>query len=169
MMRRSAAWHTLCFLVGGFTLLTSGCTDNQIGRLCLNPSQPVKNGVTFVNPAPDCPSRLCMIFPPSTSSLAKTDHKTNELSICTAECNSDDDCVSQYDNSSGANARCNKYVCAVASTVGGSDSFCCKKLCICDADLQPGMNTDGPGPKLERDSYNVPIPTYCRNPNACQQ
>jgi hypothetical protein len=168
MMRRSAAWHTLCFLVGGLTLLTSGCTDNQIGRLCNNPSQPVKNGVTFVNPAPDCPSRLCMIFGPSNSTLAKADHKTNELSICTAECNSDDDCVSQYDNGSGS-TKCGKYVCAVASVVGGAESFCCKKLCICDADLQPGFNTDGPGPKLARDSYNVPIPTACQNATSCTQ
>ena len=80
MMRRSAAWHTLCFLVGGLTLLTSGCTDNQIGRLCNNPGQPVKNGVTFVNPAPDCPTRLCMITPPSTSANAKLFRTESRLS-----------------------------------------------------------------------------------------
>ena len=39
---------------------------HQIGSLCLNPSTPVTNGVTFVNPAPDCPSRLCMITPKTT-------------------------------------------------------------------------------------------------------
>jgi hypothetical protein len=109
-----------------------------------------------------------MIFGPSNSALAKADHKTNELSICTAECNSDDDCASQYDSTSGS-SKCGKYVCAVASVVGGADAFCCKKLCLCDADLQPGFNTDGPGPKLTRDSYNVPIPTACMNATSCTQ
>ena len=58
---------------------------------------------------------------------------------------------------------------AVLELLGGADAFCCKKLCICDADLQPGFNTDGPGPKLARDSYNVPIPTACMNATSCTQ
>jgi hypothetical protein len=164
MMRRFAARCTLSSLLGGLAMLAVGCADNQIGRICNNPSATVKNGVTFVNPAPDCPSRLCMITPATTNSLAKPDHKSTELSICTAECNTDDDCASQYEGSS----RCNKFVCAVASVVPGEENFCCKKLCMCDADLQPGFNSDGSGPKLERDSFGVVIPTACKRANACK-
>lgn len=167
MMHRSVAWRTLSSFIGGLALLaSSGCADNQIGRRCNNPSSPVTNGVTFVNPAPDCPSRLCMITPKSTSGQALEAHKSAELSICTAECNTDDDCNSGY--TGGANPTCSKFVCAVASVVPGEENFCCKKICMCNADLQPGFNTNGTGARLENDEFGVPIPTACRRANACQ-
>lgn len=174
MTRPSAAFHSLLSVFGGLALLAAGCTDNQIGRICNNPSSRVTNGVTFVNPAPDCPSRLCMITPPSTSTdpVPKTNHTTQapnggELAVCTAECNSDDDCASQY---AGADSKtCGKYVCAVASVVPGEENFCCKKLCMCDADLQEGFNKDSKSTvKLDRDEFNVPIPTACKRANACK-
>jgi len=161
MTRRSYAWYSLCSLVGGFAMFVAGCADNQIGRICNNPSAPVKNGVTFVNPAPDCPSRLCMITPPVPAVTGN--HKSNELSVCTAECQSDDDCNSQFTDTN----RCPKFVCAVPSVVPGEENFCCKKLCMCESDLLAGFNKDGAGPKLERDEFNVPIPSACRKANAC--
>ena len=157
MKRRVTAWYSLCSAVLGFALTATGCADNQIGRICLNPSAPVKNGVTFVNPAPDCPSRLCMITPKSTVAPPDTSHFTSELSICTAECNTDDDCGSAYTDRS----RCPRYVCAVASVVPGEENFCCKKLCVCEYDLQAGFNKDGSGAPLERDKFGVPIPKFC--------
>lgn len=169
MTRRSAAFQSLLSLCGGLVLFAAGCTDNQIGRICNNPSAKVTNGVTFVNPAPDCPSRLCMITPPSMSAdpVPKDSHKTSELAICTAECNSDDDCASEY--AGGESKTCNKYVCAVASVVPGEENFCCKKLCMCDSDLQEGFNKDSKSTvKLDRDSFNVPIPTACKRANACK-
>jgi hypothetical protein len=33
-----------------------------------------------------------------------------------------------------------QYVCAVPTTVGSG--FCCRKLCMCPLDLQPGFNQD---------------------------
>ncbi len=168
MKRRLAAWFSFCSL--GIALLLSGCTDNQIGRACNNPlASKVTSGVTFVNPAPDCPTRLCMITPKvsdSTNALAKSDHRTNELSICTTECNTDDDCGSPYENDN----RCGKYVCAVASVVPDptGETFCCKKLCMCDADRQKGFNMDGNGASLPKDSFGVSIPPACVDPaTAC--
>lgn len=176
MKRPSNALYTLCCSIvagiglGGMVLLLGACADNQIGRLCNNPSSPVTNGVTFVNPAPDCPSRLCMITPPSNSPLAQPDHKTGttsgtgELRICTADCNTDDDCASQFANST----RCSKFVCAVPSVVPGEENFCCKKLCMCNADLTPGLNVDDTrGNMLPRDSFNVPIPFACTRADSC--
>ncbi|MBL8633600.1 MAG: hypothetical protein JNM40_10280 [Myxococcales bacterium] len=103
----------------------------------------------------------------TTNALAKADHRTNELSICTAECNTDDDCGSPYENDN----RCGKYVCAVASVVPDptGETFCCKKLCMCDADRQKGFNMDGNGASLPKDSYGVSIPPACQDPaTACK-
>jgi hypothetical protein len=161
MMRRSTAWYSLSSLLAGLVLYLGGCADNQIGRLCLNPSTPVTNGVTFVNPAPDCPSRLCMITPKTTQAPGDSPHRMSELSICTAECNSDDDCASPFTD----NARCARYVCAVPSVVPGEENFCCKKLCMCETDLAAGFNKDGNGPKLCRDPGGVAIPKFCLPPD----
>ena len=155
MKRRVTAWSTFCSAMLGFVLTAVGCADNQIGRICLNPSAMVKNGVTFVNPAPDCPSRLCMITPKSAAAPADNSHSTSELSVCTAECNSDDDC------GNADKSRCPRDVCAVASVVPGEENFCCKKLCICEYDLQAGFNKDGSGAPLDRDKFGVPIPKFC--------
>jgi hypothetical protein len=158
MMRRSTAWYSLCSLLSGLALSLGGCADNQIGRLCNNPSTMVNNGVTFVNPAPDCPSRLCMITPKVAT--APEPHKSNELAICTATCNTDDDCASAFTD------RCSRFVCAVASVVPGEENFCCQKLCMCETDLQAGFNKDGNGPKLCRDPQGVPIPKFCLPPES---
>lgn len=171
MRRSSNAWFTICSILGGFALLFTftGCADNQIGRICNNPGPAVSNGVTFVNPAPDCPSRLCMVTPPSISPLAAVDHKQGtgtDLRICTADCNTDDDCASQFANTS----RCSKYVCAVPSVIPGEENFCCKKLCMCNADLTAGLNVDDPagkGNKLPRDEFNVAVPFTCMRPDKC--
>ena len=159
MMRRSTAWYSVSSLLAGLALYLGGCADNQIGRLCLNPSTPVTNGVTFVNPAPDCPSRLCMITPKSTDSPADSPHRNSELSICTAECTSDNDCASAYTD----NPRCARFVCAVPSVVPGEENFCCKRLCMCETDLAAGFNKDG-ATKLCRDPGGVAIPKFCLPP-----
>lgn len=159
MTFRSTAWNSLCSILFGLTLAVSGCADNQIGRICLNPSgSPVKTGVTFVNPAPDCPSRLCMITPKSSDpAAAATPRANNELSVCTADCNTDDDCASEFTD----NSRCPRYVCAVPSVLPGEENFCCRKLCVCQYDLLAGFNKDGTGTPLSRDAYDVPIPKFC--------
>lgn len=160
MKRRFAAWFSFCSL--GLALMLSGCADNQIGRACNNPlASKVTSGVTFVNPAPDCPTRLCMITPAVSSSVSpnvKPDHSTNSLAVCTAECKTDADCGSPYENDN----RCGKYVCAVASVVPDptGETFCCKKLCMCDADRQNGFNM---GDTLPKDADGVPIPPACQN------
>lgn len=164
MKRRFAAWFSFCSL--GFALTVTGCADNQIGRACNNPlASKVTSGVTFVNPAPDCPTRLCMITPAVTdpnNQLAKTDHRANPLAACTMECNTDADCESPYAEKDN---RCGKYVCAVASVVPDptGETFCCKKLCMCDADRQAGFNVDGAGTSLPKDSAGVSIPPACQN------
>ena len=154
----------LCTLFCLFAL--GGCADNQIGRPCNSLDQSGgttgTSGIRFVNPAPDCPTRLCMVTaPPSTITSGATGH-TTELAICTTSCDTNDDCATSSDFTSDK-TRCTKYVCGVPSVVPGQDNFCCQKLCMCQDDLIPGFNEDNPrgGAHVPRDSSNVPIPSVC--------
>jgi hypothetical protein len=107
-----------------------------------------------------------MITPKTQNAMAGSPHQSSELAACTAECNTDDDCASAYTDPSSTTPvpRCSRFVCAVPSVVPGQENFCCKKLCICESDLEAGFNKDGNGPKLCRDPSGVPIPKFCLPP-----
>ncbi|MCS6914800.1 MAG: hypothetical protein RMK29_08125 [Myxococcales bacterium] len=127
------------------------------------------SGVSFVNPAPDCPTRLCMVTPPPQSVGNTMASRTGTLAICTTTCETDADCETAEEYK--ARDRCSKYVCAVPSVVPGEENFCCKKLCTCQDDLIAGFNKDDPRggtPKLPRDAAGVPIPSACNKPTKCQ-
>jgi hypothetical protein len=139
-----------------------GCADNQIGRPCNDLNKVPASGVNFVNPAPDCPTRLCMVSP-TLSPQQKTrtgSTRTGALAMCTAFCESNSDCQAsdQYTKTD----RCKKYVCAIPSVVPGEENFCCRKLCVCEDDLIPGLNTNderNPGGLMKEG--DVVIPTAC--------
>jgi hypothetical protein len=150
-MRQNA--FALCAVI---SLLGVGCVDNQVGRPCNNLGRSPMNGVSFVNPAPDCPTRLCMVTPPPPTGTTGHD---GTLSICTAECQVDADCETGQDFQKECKA--GRYVCAVPSVVPGEENFCCKKLCVCADDLIAGFNKEVPGVKLARDDYDTVIPTAC--------
>src|SRR5579883_1322853 len=151
-----------CALLSAILAAVPGCTDNQIGRPCNSLGKSPASGVSFVNPAPDCPSRLCMVTPPpATITPGAMGHDT-PLAMCTASCETDDDCGTSGDFQDAT--RCTKYVCAVPSVVPGAENFCCQKLCMCADDRIPGFNVNAAGSApLPKDDAGTVIPTACTN------
>lgn len=155
------------FLVGlAGVAVTAGCADNQIGRLCNDPSlntggKPA-SGLSIVAPAPDCPSRLCLTTPgPTTATATRT---AGTLSVCSAECATDSDCETAGDYKSASS--CTKYTCAYPSIIP-TDNFCCKKICMCDADIPAFAKNPPAGKMLQRDPDGVLQPDRCRQADAC--
>lgn len=117
--------------------LSTGCNPNSIGRLCVNPQMSAPTGPQIVSPALECPSRLCLIEPTTST----TEAQGGSRNTCTAECGSDGDCDAETKDYCQSG-----FVCAIATQVG---SFCCKKFCICKDDLQDGVNKMGEGDALQ--------------------
>ena len=126
----------LCALLGGVVGVGFlACNPNSIGRPCVNPQGSDVRGTQISSPALECPSRLCLIQPISSSGGAVADGGTAiPRATCTATCDSNSDCDSPENTS-----QCKHFVCAVAATAG---PFCCRKMCICKDDLQPSVNED---------------------------
>ena len=157
MKRRLAAWFSFCSL--GLPLMLSGCTDNRSAEpATIRSHGRSASGVTFVNPAPTVRPGFCMIYAEGGGQhpcLAKADHRANELAVCTAESATPTPTAAALMRNDN---RCGKYVCVVASVPDPTgETFCCKKLCMCDADRQKGFNVDGNGASLPKDSYGVSI------------
>jgi hypothetical protein len=123
-------------------VLLAACNTNSIGRPCVNPGgQPVK-GVQVSSPALECPSRLCLLEPPSAAqgNVSQVSDGGAFRAICTASCNSDSDCSAETDDyCKDASGRPLGFVCAVAAAGG---PFCCRKVCMCRGDLDPKFNQD---------------------------
>ena len=107
------------------------CNPNSIGRPCVNPEGSAVLGTQVSSPALECPSRLCLIQPPSGST---TDTDGGSRATCTAQCQSNGDCDPETTKFCK-----NGFACAIATTAG---PFCCRKICICKDDLVVGVNKD---------------------------
>jgi hypothetical protein len=100
------------------------CSSTPVGRICdIGGATPSPSEIVVASPSLDCVSRTCMRFPaqkelPAGSSIPDINH-----GLCTAECETDDDCerVPESPCKTG-------FTCAVALPVG---PFCCKKFCVC--------------------------------------
>jgi hypothetical protein len=113
----------LAVVLGG-VLMTSGCEDKHIGRVCsldVPDASVSQTGTTatFNGQAVECPTRICV--------LPAAEKTTNTTSLCSAFCSSDDDCDGETGNSSSAQCK-SGFACVYPTTVG---SFCCQKMCIC--------------------------------------
>ena len=118
-------------LFAALAVTSAACSDQGIGRKCVNPTDAGISGVQIVSPALECQSRLCFL----NESPART--------ICTATCDTDEDCESGVTSKAGGDGLCpSKFVCAVATVAG---PFCCKKICLCQDDLMKGYNADDTG------------------------
>jgi hypothetical protein len=134
-------------------LSSAGCENKHIGRPCSLDTQDdggttsgTATNVTFNGGALECPSRIC-VLPPV---MAVTDTG----SLCTADCNSDDDCSDGEQGPKGdtTDHRCESgFACLVATDTG---PFCCRKFCLCKdfysgklpeepTTCMPGMNVNG--------------------------
>jgi hypothetical protein len=140
----------------GVMAVAAGCTDNGIGRKCLQPvdqnGMPVAiTGTAVSSPALECPTRLCLLYGQGTSI---------DRSVCTASCTVNDDCASATISAAGtSDGTCTtKFVCAVATVTGG-DAIKCKKFCVCQDDLKCGFNKDENGAPITPPSCPNPSPT----------
>jgi len=120
-------------LVALFTVASTGCNPNSIGRPCINANQNAATGTQIASPALECPSRLCLI-----QATTEDTGQGGSRNTCTASCESDDDCDAETKEYCQSGFRC-----AVATQVG---RFCCRKFCVCNDDLVPGFNVMGDPP-----------------------
>jgi hypothetical protein len=107
-------------------LVTSGCEDKHIGRVCdldIADAGGTTTGTTSAiqGQAVECPTRICL--------LPAGDKTTNTGPLCSATCSSDDDCSDGETTGNQMSKQCKTgFTCMVATTVG---NFCCEKLCVC--------------------------------------
>jgi hypothetical protein len=86
---------------------------------------------TVSSPALECPSRVCLLAGQNAPATGP---------LCTAECESTDDCQDGETANAGdpADKRCHGgFVCTWPTTVG---AFACKKMCVC-TDFVTGGST----------------------------
>ena len=98
--------------------------DNPVGRICdLGTALPAPSEVVVASPSLDCVSRTCLRVPLGRELPMGSMYPEGNNGLCTAECESSDDCdrVPESPCKTG-------FTCGVAVTVG---PFCCKKFCIC--------------------------------------
>jgi hypothetical protein len=127
--------------------LMLGCNPTSVGRPCVDPGlHDTKAGTQIVAPALECPSRLCLIQPTA------PDADISARALCTASCESDDDC------DAAPTATCpSGFACAVPLTVG---ELCCKRLCTC----RDGLDAASPRMPASCDPAQDPsAPARCRN------
>lgn len=127
----------LCAVLAGLIgAVVVACNVNAIGRPCVNPvgADAGVPGTQLSSPALECPSRLCLLQPPTESSMIDGGLASGARATCTASCESNDDCDAETKLFCRAG-----FVCAVAVTTG---PFCCRKMCVCRDDLQAGINRD---------------------------
>ena len=128
--------------VGVVALGLAGCNDQHIGRAC-NTNAPADagsgSGVSIISsPSLQCPSRVCI----------QPEGATPEDAMCTAFCNTDDDC-----SDSDPGTTCKKgFVCAWPTTAG---PFCCQKMCVCHDFVSVPKG-------------GFPVPATCMQPGSCQ-
>lgn len=112
----------LVVLAATLALLGFGCSDNPVGRECFlgaDPPEPDNQNIVAA-PALECQSRTCLHI------------AGQNPDMCTASCDSDDDC-DKVDESPCTQG----FACVIPVTVG---AFCCKKLCVCKdyLEIPPG-------------------------------
>jgi len=133
--------------------LGGACEDKHIGRSCELGTMAMGGSsgsvATISSPALECPSRICILPASDTGNTANTGP------LCTAGCESNDDCS---DGETGPKGDLNDhhceagFVCMWPTTVG---PFCCERMCVC------------------RDFVSEPMggfkkPTVCNAPSDCQ-
>jgi len=114
----------LLFVTAMIALGSAACADNPVGRICdLGVEDPNPNESVVASPSLDCQSRTCLKVPLGRDLPEGSRYPTGNKGLCTAECESDDDCdrVPESPCKTG-------FTCAVPVVVG---PFCCRKLCIC--------------------------------------
>jgi hypothetical protein len=142
--RRHVVLLALALLAVGFV---TGCGGDPVGRVCdLGNQTPEPSEVVVASPSLDCVTRTCLRVPLSRELPPGSSYPSGNNGLCTAECESADDCerVPESPCKTG-------FTCGVAVTVG---PFCCRNFCICkDYVVVPENGT-------------LPVPKACDPANA---
>ncbi len=102
----------------------AGCIGEPVGRICdLGADTPAATEVVVASPSLDCVSRTCLRVPLGRELPPGSSFPAGNNGLCTAECESDDDCDRVPESPCILG-----FTCGVAVTVG---PFCCRKFCIC--------------------------------------
>lgn len=124
---RTARSMALGALALAMFALGGGCEDKHVGRPCELGTTPTGGSsgqvAILASPALECPSRICLL--PVNEKGATTGP------LCTAACESNDDCSDGEtgDSSNPADLRCKTgFACTWPTTVG---DFRCQRLCVC--------------------------------------
>jgi hypothetical protein len=151
MTRSSLATLIMTVATVSVVTVTSGCSNNPVGRICdLGTETPEPDERVVASPSLDCVSRTCLRVPLDNTLPAGSVYPSGNSGLCTAECGNSGDCdrVPESPCVTG-------FACGVVVTVG---PFCCKKFCICkDYIVVP-------------DSGDLPEPAACdptNTDNAC--
>ena len=126
----SPSARKFALLAFGLALFALGgaCEDKHIGRTCELGTMPMGGTsgsvATVSSPALECPSRICLL--PG----AESGNTANTGPLCTASCESNDDCEGETGPKGDPNDHhCeNGFVCMWPTTVG---SFKCQRFCVC--------------------------------------
>jgi hypothetical protein len=142
-LSKLAALGPFALAIALLGLVSSGCEDKHIGRVCEltvdGGAQGTGTTATINGQAVECPTRICL--------KPAADKTTNTTSLCTAGCSSDDDCSDGETTSNQASAQCKTgFACLVATTVG---NFCCERMCVC------------------KDFVDTSLPGYNKTPTVC--
>ena len=132
----------------------AGCTESPVGRKCdLGVQTPSANEVVVASQSLDCVSRTCLRvgegagYPPKRELPPGSVPLAPNVGLCTAECNSAEDCdrVPESPCTLG-------FTCAIAVTAG---PHCCLKFCICkDYVVVPDGGELAPPPECNPDEKN---------------
>jgi hypothetical protein len=106
---------TRALALAALLVATACAADDLVGQRCIiGDDAGPDEAIVVASPSLDCPSRTCL-------------HMRGGQDLCTAECESADDCES------AAGSPCEHgFACAIPVVVG---PFACKKMCICRDDL----------------------------------
>jgi hypothetical protein len=135
--RRHVVLLALALLLVGFVM---GCGGDPVGRVCdLGNQTPEPSEVVVASPSLDCVTRTCLRVPLSRELPPGSSYPSGNNGLCTAECESADDCerVPESPCKTG-------FTCGVAVTVG---PFCCRNFCICKDYVVVPENGTLPTPK----------------------
>jgi hypothetical protein len=115
------ARRTLIFVALLALTVTAACSENPVGRKCFLGEADGGTTTTSViaSPALECASRTCLQVPLQ----AQLPEGSEYSPLCTAECESEDDCDRVPESPC-----VNGFTCAIPVVVG---PFCCRKMCVC--------------------------------------
>lgn len=105
-------------------LLVASCGGEPVGRICdLGEIDVAPSEVVVASPSLDCVSRTCLRVPQGRELPPGSMFPGGNNGLCTAECESPDDCERVPESPCVTG-----FTCGIAVTVG---PFCCRKFCIC--------------------------------------